>query len=540
MNRQINIGILLRLTPTHLVKVMKWELPFKTNWTVLYSVLALLVSMSFTDHVFALDPDAASHYRIVFVHSSQCLTIVDGSARQMPCFGGPSQEWRFAGYDVPPPFQHGVYQMQVRHTGECLDVPAFSTAPRTPLQQFRCKGKKEDNTFNTNQLWVLRDPEGDGTAMIMNVNSELCLNVRGASGEPGAIVQQFTCDSTATNGQVRITADDPGEEDHPTVYGAKIRELRLSLQGQIWGGDTLPSDRASFESLDPSQPDYSSILEDVGLQGVPLAEQYRLRFSTIGSVHSRGFYFKPTNWNNTVIIVHGGHACGFTGHHGFPLMIQTLIHDGFSVAALLMPGCPSPDLVATHNQLFKSWYNKIRSGNFLRLFLDPVLQTVNLLTSLDATTAFGMVGLSGGGWTTTVYSALDTRIAVSVPVAGTRPRSLACGLNPEDPEQRLDNLVPDNKYGNLYVLGSDGGRRQVQILNFKDDIAFPVMCSYLDNPNLTSKLKAYELEVQARTSGSYHVCIDRTSSSQSSHQISAFALTNYVMPALSHRAIDCR
>ena len=64
--------------------------------------------------------------------------------------------------------------------------------------------------------------------MIKNVNSELCLNVRGASGEPGAIVQQFTCDSTATNGQVLITADDPGTEDHPTVYGMDETEINQS------------------------------------------------------------------------------------------------------------------------------------------------------------------------------------------------------------------------------------------------------------------------------------------------------------------------
>ena len=302
MNKQIaiiNIEILRTLTLAHVLKAVKFGLPFKTNWNVLYCVLVLLVSMSFTDHVFALDP--ASHYRIVFLHSSQCLTIVDGSARQMPCFGGPSQQWRFAGSDVPP----GVSQMQVRHTGECLDVPGFSMDPSKELQQFRCKANKEGNTENTNQQWVVRDiADGGGAAMIMNVHSKLCLNVRAVSVEPGAIVQQFICDGTA-NEKVLITADDPGTEDYPTVSGAGIRELRLSLQRQIWGGDPLPLERATFEPLDPSQPDYTSILQDVGLQGVPLAEQYRLRFSTIGSVPSRGFYFRPTNWNKTVILVHG-------------------------------------------------------------------------------------------------------------------------------------------------------------------------------------------------------------------------------------------
>ena len=32
-----------------------------------------------------------------------------------------------------------------------------------------------------------------------------------------------------------------------------------------------------------------------------------------------------------------------------------------------------------------------------------------------------MIGLSGGGWTTTVYAAIDPRIVKSIPVAGTLP-----------------------------------------------------------------------------------------------------------------------
>ena len=35
-----------------------------------------------------------------------------------------------------------------------------------------------------------------------------------------------------------------------------------------------------------------------------------------------------------------------------------------------------------------------------------------------------MIGISGGGWTTTVYPAIDTRISESFSVAGSLPLSL--------------------------------------------------------------------------------------------------------------------
>lgn len=48
-----------------------------------------------------------------------------------------------------------------------------------------------------------------------------------------------------------------------------------------------------------------------------------------------------------------------------------------------------------------------------------------------------MVGLSGGGWTTTDYSALDPRITLSLPVAGSLPLDVPIGRSGRDTEQYL-------------------------------------------------------------------------------------------------------
>jgi hypothetical protein len=85
-----------------------------------------------------------------------------------------------------------------------------------------------------------------------------------------------------------------------------------------------------------------------------------------------------------------------------------------------------------------------------------------------------MIGLSGGGWTTTVYAAIDPRVTRSHPVAGSLPFSLR-GAAPNvtssvgDREQRRDTLpgfYGAAAYLDLYVMAATGpGRRQLQILN---------------------------------------------------------------------------
>ena len=77
-----------------------------------------------------------------------------------------------------------------------------------------------------------------------------------------------------------------------------------------------------------------------------------------------------------------------------------------------------------------------------------------------------MIGHSGGGWTTTLAAAIDPRIRLSFPVAGSLPLYLQegpCGIT-ADYEQVVPSLYRDRaSYLDLYVLGSVGaGRRQVQ------------------------------------------------------------------------------
>ena len=61
-------------------------------------------------------------------------------------------------------------------------------------------------------------------------------------------------------------------------------------------------------------------------------------------------------------------------------------------------------------------------GSPLRFFLEPVVTGINyFLSKYPACHDIAMMGLSGGAWTTTVAPAIDTRITLSIPVAGSQP-----------------------------------------------------------------------------------------------------------------------
>jgi Ricin-type beta-trefoil lectin domain len=89
-----------------------------------------------------------------------------------------------------------VVILKARHSNKCLDVPANSTADRTPLIQFTCNGRP-------NQQFEVVPIANGSSSQLVSRNSGKCLDIRGGSTADRALVQQLPC-TGGTNQQFRI------------------------------------------------------------------------------------------------------------------------------------------------------------------------------------------------------------------------------------------------------------------------------------------------------------------------------------------------
>lgn len=140
----------------------------------------------------------------------------------------------------------------------------------------------------------------------------------------------------------------------------------------------------------------------------------------------------------------------------FPIPIYlptaTLILFSQGPATPVPANCPHASVAAARPLLGCNWHAGLpledhewfkqfddQGAPAFRFFLEPVVLTINYALSLGYKHVV-MTGLSGGGWTTTVAAAVDPRITLSMPVAGSIPCSFthtswdfeqwgACGAN---------------------------------------------------------------------------------------------------------------
>jgi galactose oxidase len=95
----------------------------------------------------------------------------------------------------------GPYLILFLHSGQCLDVPGFSTE-NIQVTQYPCKHSGVDRR---NQLWQFVWTDS-GYARIRNVFSGKCLNVSGAApAGAGAAVIQYPCGQAVGNDEWRGT-----------------------------------------------------------------------------------------------------------------------------------------------------------------------------------------------------------------------------------------------------------------------------------------------------------------------------------------------
>lgn len=196
--------------------------------------------------------------------------------------------------------------------------------------------------------------------------------------------------------------------------------------------------------------------------------------------NSIAYEFVPKESNEKFIIYHHGHSGGFDAGENY---IDFFLSKGYQVIALSMPtiGMNNQPIIETSNGfIFFNLHSKFSyleefEINPIKLFIEPVMQVVNYIDEFYNNKNINMVGISGGGWTTTVSAAVDTRIKNSFSVAGNLPISL---LNEHDwghYELNKKDFYTKFNYLNLYILASsdlNNPRSYIQIFNQNDPCCY--------------------------------------------------------------------
>lgn len=245
--------------------------------------------------------------------------------------------------------------------------------------------------------------------------------------------------------------------------------------------------------------------------------------STVQLIH-------PAAPNGALVIYHAGHDGSEAGQYAE--VASQFANAGYTVALMDMPltgmnmGAVMSDVQHAGTMPITSHEQIAYLDDALRVFLEPVIAVVNWAES-QGYQAIYMMGLSGGGWTTTLAAAIDTRIDASYPVAGSVPLGLRFDTPASwgDWEQSIPEFYQDiATYEDLYVLGSYG-RRQLQILNSGDP------CCFAD-----SRYVLYEAAVQRwlADNGRFSVLWD----SNTEHSISPAALAAILKDMQRDKAND--
>jgi hypothetical protein len=296
------------------------------------------------------------------------------------------------------------------------------------------------------------------------------------------------------------------------VNSASIREQMTNI---IFGNTLLPQG-LPYSVYEVQDTMYDDIFNLSRIEQFEIIQGYDIR--------SVGYIFKPKEDKHRLFIYHQGHGGDFI--LGKPT-IEYFVNQGFTVYAFCMP------LLGKNNQpiveidkigRFKMTHNDGMGHEFMKFldhpisfFITPVVTMINYAQA-KSFRDITMCGISGGGWTTTIVSAIDTRINYSFPVAGTSPMyiKLSSPLNSYgDFEQVYQPLYSKIGYLDMYVLGATGENRfQVQVLNLHDPCCFEGTFFQHYEPFVKALVKEFD-------HGSFQVISDTLNLN---HEISDFAL----------------
>ena len=254
---------------------------------------------------------------------------------------------------------------------------------------------------------------------------------------------------------------------------ADVADKRAALVTFLWGEAELPQSAPADVAKAIADERYADIEALDSIDKLTVRMDYGLE--------SHIYHFQPKTPNDAVVLYHQGHRGDF---HLSKAQIAQFLESGYAVVAFAMPllGLNNQPVVPLERfgNLKLIDHDNMKfltpdAGHPLQYFVEPVVAAINYLASEHSYAAISMAGISGGGWTTTIVAAIDTRIGKSFSVAGSYPLYLRSNSRRDwgDYEQTVPELYRIANYLELYTLGSVGeGRSQLQVYNQLDSCCF--------------------------------------------------------------------
>ena len=267
---------------------------------------------------------------------------------------------------------------------------------------------------------------------------------------------------------------------------ADIEDKRRRLIEYIWKGAGLPT------RLPDAEPGVALPSQIATLTGV--RRTTKLTIPLRYGVKATQYLLEPEGLiNQRLAIYHTGHgedpivrvrAVQALLDLGYAVLCSDMPFVGWNVQLIQDPNDPSKYVDIGSGTKAHNKFTPYETSSFsaMTFFLEPLAVGINYAQQHLRPQSIAMVGLSGGGWTTTAYAAIDTRITRSYPTAGTFPFYLRPGPpidSTGDWEQggiqgaTVPGFYAIVSFGDLYVMGAVGPRRgQLQILNRFDACCF--------------------------------------------------------------------
>ncbi len=331
-----------------------------------------------------------------------------------------------------------------------------------------------------------------------------------------------------------------------------VQARREALVTFLWGPAGMPVDKLP-ESVTAGVPNPFPSAAMTNLKRVD-----RLVIAMDQGIQNEAFHFVPETPNGRLVIVHGGHDYPPLDKTPLGPVVAALVAEGYGVLAAQMPcytaiPCPNFPRVSPHDYLLT--HVQPPSGSPLKYLVEHLVVSLHYLKTQSEAGGFApyhdfaMTGLSGGGWTTTLYAALDPTITSSFPCSGGKPMYLShcTGKAPRcldgyngDAEQMYFPLYKHLAgYLDLYAMGAAGaGRKQVQVQIRHDSCCFgqDQYHKAVAHRSWNQAVRAYEQKIQhflgagGEDHGSYRFEIDETAAH--SHVISPTTLAQVILGEL--------